>query len=172
MCTLTTFEVAIVSPDPDLNTDARQFFTRHMRIMERVMEAWHMPELQKQVDAVREAFSADVRKPFALKPSFPYGSPHPSNQSSPPRLPTSYRPGASPLDQQQRQLDVQNFQSLNYAGHPISPPISAGPESKSESPGVQTGGMVMMSQGSQATGMQQNMSISDPPAWNPARLFE
>ncbi|KAK0391626.1 hypothetical protein NLU13_1126 [Sarocladium strictum] len=165
--------VAIVSPDPDLNTDARQFFTRHMRIMERVMEAWHMPELQKQVDAVREAFSADTRKPFALKPSFPYGSPHPSNQSSPPRLQTGYRPGASPLDQQQqRQLEVQNYQQMNFAGHPISPPISAGPDAKSESPGVQAGGLVMMSQGSQASGMQQNMTISDAPAWNPARLFE
>lgn len=165
--------VAIVSPDPDLNTDARQFFTRHMRIMEKVMEAWHMPELQKQVDAVREAFSADTRKPFALKPSFPYGSPHPSTQSSPPRLPTGYRPGASPMDQaQQRQLEIQNYQSLNYTGHPISPPISAGPDAKSESPGVQTGGLVMMSQGNQASGMQQNLSLSDPPAWNPARLFE
>jgi hypothetical protein len=132
-----------------------------------------MPELQKQVDAVREAFSADTRKPFALKPSFPYGSPHPSTQSSPPRLPTGYRPGASPMDQaQQRQLEVQNYQSLNYTGHPISPPISAGPDGKSESPGVQTGGLVMMSQGSQASGMQQNLSLSDPPAWNPARLFE
>lgn len=137
------------------------------------MEAWHMPELQKQVDAVREAFSADTRKPFALKPSFPYGSPHPSNQSSPPRLQTGYRPGASPLDQQQqRQLEVQNYQQMNFAGHPISPPISAGPDAKSESPGVQAGGLVMMSQGSQASGMQQNMTISDAPAWNPARLFE
>ncbi|UKZ75304.1 hypothetical protein TrVFT333_002982 [Trichoderma virens FT-333] len=76
--------VAIVSPDPDLHTDAREFFTRHMRIMEKVMEAWPMPELQRQIDAVREAFSADVRKPFVLKPSFPYGSPHPSHSASPP----------------------------------------------------------------------------------------
>ena len=143
-----------------------------MRIMERVMEVWHMPELVKQVDAVREAFSADTRKPFALKPSFPYGSPHPSSQASPPRITTGYRPGTSAMDQQQqRQMDPQGVQHLNYAGHPISPPISAGPGSKSESPGVPAG-LAMMSQGSQAQGMQQNLSLSDHPTWNPARLFE
>lgn len=130
-----------------------------------------MPELQKQVDAVREAFSADTRKPFALKPSFPYGSPHPSSQSSPPRLTTGYRPGPSALDTQQPRLDPQSMQQLNYAGHPISPPISAGPESKRESPGAQAG-LVMMSHGSQAPVMQPNMSMGDHAAWNPARLFE
>ncbi|MBE3047277.1 hypothetical protein IMZ48_33105, partial [Candidatus Bathyarchaeota archaeon] len=65
----------MTSPDPDLNKDAREFFQRQMRLVEKVMGAWPMPEVQKQVNAVREAFSADVRKLFALKPSFPYGSP-------------------------------------------------------------------------------------------------
>lgn len=155
-----------MSPDAELNTDARQFFARHMRIMEKVMDSWQMPELQKQIDAVREAFSADVRKPFTLKPSFPYGSPHPSSHSSPPRQNPGYRTG--PMDQH---LDTQSAQQVSYSGHPISPPISAGAgDSKSDSPSVQS--LVMMSQGSQAQGMQQNMPLSEPPAWNPARIFE
>ncbi|OAQ68010.1 fungal transcriptional regulatory protein [Pochonia chlamydosporia 170] len=64
--------VAIVSPDPDLNSDAREYFERHMRVMEEVMQAWPMPDLQKQIDAFREAFSADLSKPFVLRPEFPY----------------------------------------------------------------------------------------------------
>ncbi|PHH77091.1 hypothetical protein CDD82_3668 [Ophiocordyceps australis] len=89
--------VAIVSPDAEFNADAPAYFTRHMRLMERVMEAWTMPELQKQINAVREAFSADVRRPFVLKPTFPYGSPH-SSHPSPPRPMHRFRPA---LEQQQ-----------------------------------------------------------------------
>ncbi|KAJ0321237.1 hypothetical protein COL5a_009292 [Colletotrichum fioriniae] len=163
--------VAVVSPDPDLNTDAREFFTRHMRVLERVMSVWPMADLQKQVDAVREAFSADVRKPFVLKPSFPYGSPQSSNHSSPPR---GYRPGMARTASLDHQLDTQNLQhsQVSYTSHPITPPISAGPvDTKSDSPAIQS--LVMMaSQGSQAPGMQQTMSLSDAPAWNPARIFE
>lgn len=49
------------------------------------MHAWPMPEVQKQIDSIREAFSADTRRPFVLKPSFPYGSPHTANRLSPAR---------------------------------------------------------------------------------------
>lgn len=72
------------------------------------------------------------------------------------------------------QLDTQNLQhsQVSYTSHPITPPISAGPvDTKSDSPAIQS--LVMMaSQGSQASGMQQTMSLSDAPAWNPARIFE
>ncbi|KAK8103782.1 uncharacterized protein PG998_010815 [Apiospora kogelbergensis] len=67
--------VALTSPDPDFSTDARDFFTRHMRIMEKTMGSWPIPEMVKQIEAVREAFSADTRKPFVLKPSFPLRQP-------------------------------------------------------------------------------------------------
>ncbi|KAK1706026.1 hypothetical protein BDP67DRAFT_548236 [Colletotrichum lupini] len=171
LCCIVLHLVAVVSPDPDLNTDAREFFTRHMRVLERVMSVWPMADLQKQVDAVREAFSADVRKPFVLKPSFPYGSPQSSNHSSPPR---GYRPGMARTASLDHQLDTQNLQhsQVSYTSHPITPPISAGPvDTKSDSPAIQS--LVMMaSQGSQAPGMQQAMSLSDAPAWNPARIFE
>ncbi|KAI0473973.1 hypothetical protein GGR56DRAFT_559300 [Xylariaceae sp. FL0804] len=83
--------VALTSPDPEINTDARDYFTRHMRILEKTMGSWPLPEMLKQIEAVREAFSADTRKPFVLKPSFPYGSPHPSSTASPPRANT-FRP--------------------------------------------------------------------------------
>ncbi|KAL2129139.1 hypothetical protein VTI74DRAFT_8174 [Chaetomium olivicolor] len=111
--------VAITSPDPDLNSEARDYFTRHMRILEKVMSAWPSPDMQKQIDSVREAFSADIRKPFVLKPTFPYGSPHSATHPSPPA----------------HQLDSQIPRT-------------------------------------QAPGVSQNLSLADPPAWNPSRIFE
>ncbi|UPK98932.1 hypothetical protein LCI18_009867 [Fusarium solani-melongenae] len=163
--------VAIVSPDPDFNTDAREFFTRHMRVLEKVVEAWSMPELEKQINALREAFSADVRKPFVLKPTFPYGSPHPSSHSSPPRASDSYRPVIHRSGSIDQHLDTHGAQQVSYTSHPITPPISAGPmDSKSDSPAVQS--LVMMSQGTQAPGMPQSMPLTDQPGWNPSRIFE
>lgn len=164
-------KVAIVSPDPDLNTDAREYFQRHMRLMETVMEAWPMPDLQKQVDAIREAFSADIRRPFVLKPSFPYGSPHPSNQSSPPRANMAYQASAHRTGSMDQQLDPSN-QHVSYISHPITPPISVGPmDSRSDSPAVQS--LVMMPQDGPAADMHHTMGLtSNPPTWNPARIFE
>ncbi|QPG95259.1 hypothetical protein C2857_007915 [Epichloe festucae Fl1] len=165
--------VAIVSPDPDLNRDAREYFQRHMRLMETIMESWPMPDLQKQVDAIREAFSADIRRPFVLKPSFPYGSPHPSNRPSPPRANIAFQ-GASvhragSMDHQH--LGPSN-QQVSYISHPITPPVSVGPlDNRSDSPAVQS--LVMMPHDGQAPDMQQNMGLgNNPPTWNPARIFE
>jgi hypothetical protein len=142
-----------------------------MRIMEKVIEVWQMPELQKQIDAVREAFSADIRKPFVLKPSFPYGSPHPSNSSTSPRgHQQSYRPTMDRSRLPQQTLDTQSAQQVSYASHPMTPPISAGPmDSKSDSP-LQS--LVVMPQASQAPGMSANMPLPDQSAWNPSRIFE
>lgn len=165
-------QVAIVSPDPDLNTDAAEFFTRHMRIMEKVMEVWAMPDLRQQVEAVREAFSADTRKRFVLKPSFPYGSPRPSNHSSPPQGSHSYRSAADHTASMDQHLGPQTTQTVSYTGHPISPPVSTGAaDSKGDSPAGQP--IMMMSQGDQAPGVQQqSMSLADHPSWNPAKIFE
>ncbi|KAI4149488.1 MAG: hypothetical protein L6R39_002497 [Caloplaca ligustica] len=70
--------VAITSPEPAFNKDAKEYFTRHMRLLENCTAAWPMPEMQASIDALREAFSADTSQPFRLKPSFPYGSPRPT----------------------------------------------------------------------------------------------
>ncbi|KHN94514.1 uncharacterized protein MAM_07569 [Metarhizium album ARSEF 1941] len=163
--------VAIVSPDPDLNADAREYFERHMRLMETVMEAWPMPDLQKQVDAIREAFSADVRRPFVLRPSFPYGSPHPSNQSSPPRGTMAYQASVKRAGSMDQHLDPAN-QRVTYMSHPMTPPVSVAPmDSRSDSPAVPS--LVVMPQDGQVPDLQQSMGLaSNPPTWNPARIFE
>ena len=132
------------------------------------MSAWPMPDMQKQVDSVREAFSADTRKPFVLKPSFPYGSPLSSAHPSPPRPQFRANITRAPSMDQQQHIDTHVVQQ-HYAGHPITPPISAGPvDNKNNSPLVMMG----TAQGTQAPGMAQTMSLADAPSWNPTRIFE
>ena len=144
-----------------------------MRILEKCSAAWPMPDMQHQIDALREAFSADIRKPFVLKHSFPYGSPGATNNTSP-RVNTQYRQGSS----QSSSMDQQNMpqQQVSYTSHPISPPISAGGvDTKSDSPAVQS--LVMMATGQRAPQQQQpiagGVSMADPTAgWNPSKIFE
>jgi hypothetical protein len=122
------------------------------------MSSWPMPDMQKQIDSVREAFSADIRKPFVLKPSFPYGSPHSGTHPSPPA----------------RQLDTHIPHSqVSYNSHnPLTPvsAVSAGPlDGKNESPIVQS--LTTMTSG-QAPGVTQTLPLPEAPAWNPTRIFE
>jgi hypothetical protein len=171
-------KVAITSPDPDLNRDAREYFTRHMRILEKCTSSWPMPDMQQQIDALREAFSADIRKPFVLKPSFPYGSPGAPLNTSPSRTNGPYRQASShsPMEQQniEQQHVQQHNQQVSYTSHPISPPISAGGvDNKSDSPAVQS--LVMMATGQRAPqqqSMPNGVSIADPSSWNPSIIFE
>lgn len=139
-----------------------------------------MPDIhmQQQVDALREAFSADIRKPFVLKPTFPYGSPTATNRSPPRGM--QYRPQlhrTSSMDQQQsldQQHQAQHQSQVSYTSHPISPPVSAGSgvnDKNDSSPAVQS--LVMM-----ATGQRTQQPIAtavpivDPSTWNPNRIFE
>lgn len=163
--------VALTSPDPDLNSEARDYFTRHMRILEKCMGAWPMPDMQKQVDSVREAFSADTRKPFVLKPSFPYGSPHSSSRSSPPG--PQYRPELAQSGSLGQHVEPQvQHSQVSYINHPISPPVSASAlDMKSDSPEVQS--LAMMASGqSQPTSAQHSLPLADAPVWNPSRIFD
>jgi hypothetical protein len=138
---------------------------RHMRILETCAPSWPMPEMQAQVNSLRQAFSADTTKPFEMKPSFPFGSPQVAPQSSPLSNAGSYRPRhpshPSPLEQPGQ---------INYLAHPMTPPISAGGHSaKADSPVAQS--LVMMASGQRAqstAGLQMQESVQ----WNPQRIFE
>jgi hypothetical protein len=153
-----------------------------MRILERCTTSWPMPEMQQQIDALREAFSADTRKPFVLKSTFPYGSPGAPQQASPSRsMQYHQQPQLSrPSSMEQQSLDQLHTQQpqVSYTSHPITPPISAGStDTKSDSPAVQS--LVMMATGqrlSQQQQQQQPLSNSipmvDPSTWNPSRIFE
>jgi hypothetical protein len=133
-----------------------------------------MPDMQQQIDALREAFSADTRKPFVLKPSFPYGSPGAPAHSSPPRTGSQYRQGSIHAAPQQNLEQRHGSQQVSYTAHPISPPISAGGvDSKSDSPAVQS--LVMMAtgqRGPQPPNSAGAVSMPDTSTWNPAPIFE
>lgn len=148
-----------------------------MRILEKCTSSWPMPDTQQQIDALREAFSADTRKPFVLKPTFPYGSPAAPVNTTPPRLTGTYRQGgshSSSLEQQnvEHQHGPQTSQQVSYTNHPISPPISAeGVDTKSDSPAVQS--LVMMATGQRGPQpMPSGLPMADASTWNPSVIFE
>ncbi|KAL5116257.1 hypothetical protein ACEQ8H_005815 [Pleosporales sp. CAS-2024a] len=158
--------VAITCPDPDIHSDAREFFVRHMRILETCGPHFPMPEMQAQVNSLRQAFSADITKPFDMKPTFPFGSPQVTSHSSPLSNQGSYRSRhpsqASPLEQPGQ---------VNYHAHPISPPISASDRgTKADSPVAQS--MVMMASGQRAPASATSMQLQEPAQWNPQRIFD
>lgn len=156
-------QIAITSPDPEFNSDAREFFTRHMRILERCSAAWPMPEIQAQIDSLRLAFSADTNRPFELKPSFPYGSPSEPYQPSPP-MDAQYHPHLGHLSN--------NVQSrVGFNAHPITPPISVGTEdSKSDtSSQLQSLGMIPHPP---PTTHPLDAPLVDENSWDPTRIIK
>ncbi|KAH3992702.1 hypothetical protein HBH98_204760 [Parastagonospora nodorum] len=158
--------VAITCPDPDIHGDAREFFVRHMRILETCGPHFPMPEMQQQVNSLRQAFSADISKPFEMKPTFPFGSPQVAPQSSPLSNHGSYRSRhpsqASPLEQPGQ---------VNYHAHPITPPISASDRgAKADSPAAQS--LVMMASGQRAPQSATGMQLQETAQWNPQRIFD
>ncbi|KAI0392228.1 hypothetical protein F5Y17DRAFT_477892 [Xylariaceae sp. FL0594] len=163
--------VALTSPDPDINTDARDYFTRHMRILEKTMDSWPLPEMLKQIDAVREAFSSDTRKPFVLKPSFPYGSPHPSTQSSPPRA-AAFKPPMLRTTSLDPNVDVHGGHHSHVSYHPITPISIVSGDSKGDSPSIQSLSMLGGGQPSQPPSLSHGVPMGDQPTWNPARIFD
>ena len=127
----------------------------------------------KQIDAVREAFSADTRKPFVLKTSFPYGSPSSTHLSSPPRANT-FKPPMLRTNSIDPSMDSQTdpHSQVSYMKHPITPISASSGDNKSDSsPAAQS--LVMMPSGQSAQSMAHGMGMPEtPPTWNPSRIFE
>lgn len=166
-----------------------------MRILEKCSNAWPMPDMQQQIDALRQAFSADTRKAFVLKPSFPYGSPAAPSAAKTPNMSHAMSVSNASQYRSRAQSNVTMVgdngngmngngigtreqhtpqQPVSYSTHPISPPISAGGVSaKSDEPAVQA--LVMMAARpaqSQQQAMVGGMSMAEQGAWNPAKIFE
>ncbi|KAI9890837.1 MAG: hypothetical protein M1814_003621 [Vezdaea aestivalis] len=153
--------VALTSPDPEFNIDAKDYFTRHMRILESCTSSWPMPEMQAQIDALREAFSADVTKPFELKRSFPYiNSPSFSTEQSfeiPAYTNEALIPQTSTAD---------SSTSLLFVTNQIHTPGSSGSFSTRDGSPAAMPHFVSQPQS------QQTDDLLDFPAWNPSRIFD
>ncbi|KAI1622697.1 hypothetical protein EDD37DRAFT_485345 [Exophiala viscosa] len=142
--------IALSSPDPEFNSEAKDYFVRHMRILERCVSAWPMTETEDQINALRAAFSADLNKPFELKESFPLGSPSDHSRPSPGSQSSQDKQmhQQQQLSQQQQQLSMADLQqaqpgylpqNMNQirgpTGYLATPPVSTySAESKPQSP--------------------------------------
>jgi len=125
-----------------------------------------MPEMHQQVNNLRLAFSADITKPFELKPSFPFGSPQVVAQTSPTSNSGSYR---SRLPSQHSPLDHPG--QINYHTHPITPPISTSEhDTKADSPVAQS--LVMMASGQRAPQPSTGMQMQEPVQWTPQPILD
>ncbi|PGH13113.1 hypothetical protein AJ79_03820 [Helicocarpus griseus UAMH5409] len=151
--------IAITSPDPEFNSDARMYFTRHMRLLEQCASAWPIPDTQEQINQLRLAFSADINKPFELKPSFPYGSPSDPPHPSPP-MDSHYIPSSfSTSGPEQSQFA--------YGTHPVTPPVSSELADKS---GQSLHEMALMQDHGQNPAML-NIPLVDSNSWDPTRII-
>ena len=71
-----SLQAAINSHDPELASEARDYFTRHMRILEKCINACPIQGMKAQISALCHTFfSADKDKPFQFKASVPSGTP-------------------------------------------------------------------------------------------------
>ncbi len=137
-----------------------------MRILERCTAAWPMPEMRTQIDALREAFSADISRPFELKPNFPYGSPSPDLQSRPP-FDLSYH-----HDALSRQASHEQIAQEQYRPRPLTPPMSGQHELDQDRP-LADASLPMIPNGEQQPMPLCSDSIeTDPAGWNPSRIIE
>jgi hypothetical protein len=136
-----------------------------MRILEQCTPHWQMPEVHAQINALREAFSVDTSQPFELKPSFPFGSPTPSQQQ-----PSPLADGAYISRPQGQGVSLDPASHATYITHPITPPVSTTDEvPKADSPVGQT--LVMMaSQGQHPTIAGSSQDYNQQ--WNPTKIFE
>jgi hypothetical protein len=163
--TLIRSQVAITSPDPDFHTDAKDYFTRHMRILELCTSEWPMTDMQMQIDALREAFSADTSRPFELRPGFPYGSPGAQQQMSPP-LDIKYQ--QSPLA---CQVSHGQTAPTEYEPQPITPPMSVAHD-EHERPLVPTSLDLISGSRVESISGASDVTGLDHASWNPTRIFE
>ncbi|KAI9728010.1 MAG: hypothetical protein M1828_005415 [Chrysothrix sp. TS-e1954] len=156
--------VAITSPDPELNRDAKDYFVRHMRILERCAKEWPMPAIQVQIDSLRQAFSADLDKPFELKSNFPYGSPS-AQVSTPSEENYPIHP-----QYQENMEHISQPSWIPYSSANITPPRTA--STVSNAAGYQAINSIE-TMPHQNGDIPISMGMSNPQyQWNPARVME
>jgi hypothetical protein len=134
-----------------------------------------MQEMRAQIDALREAFSADKDKPFELKTSFPYGTPSDSYQPSPP-MESQYQKFHMP-----EQESFNQQRSHSYPAQTMTPPISAvSRESGFDSPlPHQSRGGIAPTSNNPTNSMtsytqtyhHQSIPTVDETQWNPTPIF-
>lgn len=137
-----------------------------MRILEDCTSAWPQPEMQSQIDALRDAFSADTNRPFQLKASFPFGSPGPTGLQPSPPLETNYQ--QSMLS---RHEPITHIPQMSYGSQPMTPPTSAGLQDLNDRSLASSSTGMMPSDHLQLP-LQTNLMSNSPIEWNPTPIFK
>ena len=136
-----------------------------MRILEICTSAWPMPDMLRQIDALREAFSADTSKPFELKSSFPYGSPSTNLHLTPPQD-ANYQ-----HLQFSRQTSHEQTAQAHFHSPMMTPPVTVDlDEQDTHIPPAPLS--MMTNEQPESLSMPTNSTETDEAAWNPTRIFE
>ncbi len=152
-----------------------------MRILEDAAEIWPVPETVAQINGLRGAFSADLNKPFDLKPSFPLGTPE-AYQPSPPAPAQPNGPIPYPQHQQYQhsppqQLQIpstqpylnQQLNHLQQGSYLATPPVSSvSGDSNPHSPHFQQ----PYDLNHQAYSYYQQPTPTEAPTWNPTPIID
>ena len=137
-----------------------------MRILEQCMESWPSTEMQMQVNQLREAFSADINRPFELKRGFPFESPSPSASGLQP---------SPPLDISMHHPMLTRHESQNHVPYntaPMTPPISStGLSFEDSKDDLMSGSMQMMASSQQQSMPMQTTPMSIGQEWNPTPII-
>jgi hypothetical protein len=145
-----------------------------MLILEECIHEWPMQDMRAQIDALREAFSADKDRAFELKASFPYTSPSESHEiDTPLEGQAQSRPtGAS---------HTETLPQSQASSHPLqmmTPPVSTvSRDSTFGSPSAQAHQLIgtgteNMDHLHQLYSSQPVMPILDETQWNPSPIFD
>jgi hypothetical protein len=133
--------------------------------------------MKAQIDALREAFSADKDKPFQLRASFPYGTPSDSYQPSPPVEAPYSMPQMTDHESYHHHHPPAN---QSFPLQTMTPPISAvSRDSGFDSPhsqhsrGLAPSSTPSMSQYPSTYSIQaSSMPTVDESQWNPTPIFQ
>ena len=150
-----------------------------MRILERCISAWPMPETEAQINGLRSAFSADITRPFELRPSFPLGSSPDSFGPSPPAQSIASQPEPYPSHQGPPQVIIpsnhaymnQQMNPMQQSSYLATPPVSAVSDSKPQSPLYDLNTMPPMTAGN-FYHQHPNISPHEAPQWNPTPIID
>jgi hypothetical protein len=125
-----------------------------------------MDTVVEQINALREAFSADVNKPFELKAAFPFGSPQLQAAELPILSPMSFA-----THPQENTKYTQPSQVRFALVTPLTPPSSANDVDSTHADSSVHQSVGMMASGHSGTTNASPAAMMQA-QWNPSRLWE
>jgi len=130
-----------------------------MRILEQCSSAWPVIEIQAQIDSLRQAFSADMSKPFELRVD--YRRVAPNNDEPSPRSDPGY-------------TTESDYTQSTHVGMPITPPAVVMNHIPRRTDSVGTHASIMTDSGrDRHNSVIDSMQMRQQPSfWNPISIMK